>query len=337
MENCSLQELEVAMKCTPREQDALRFRAIRALWIETAPESVAPIFQVTLPTLRRWVRDFNDYGIDGLIELKRAGRPRVIPEYLEQPLRGALLEPQRVGETHWTAKKFHGYIRQKLDVKVSYPTVVRFLHRERLALKSPRPWPDRQDEKRREKYLHSLAQWLLDPNIELWYGDESGFEGDPRPRKRWVPIGTDPVRIKNGDHLRMNALGMVAPRTGQFFAIEATGCDTDVFQAFLDEAQKFVSLERKKNFLILDNASWHKTKAIKWGKFTPIYLPPYSPDFNPIERLWLLVKNEFFSDFVAKSIEKLQDRLDEALNWLSARADENQQTCAVDVSPCENL
>ena len=87
--------------------------------------------------------------------------------------------------------------------------------------------------------------------------------------------------------------------------------------------------QRKRNLLIMDNAGWHKAKCLDFGAFEPVYLPPYSPDFNPIERLWLLIKAEWFSDFVAKDRETLMARLDLALNWVVGRAADNQRTCAI--------
>ena len=41
----------------------------------------------------------------------------------------------------------------------------------------------------------------------------------------------------------------------------------------------------KVNIFIMDNASWHKAGRLKWGNIKPVYLPPYSPELNPIERL----------------------------------------------------
>ena len=66
-----------------------------------------------------------------------------------------------------------------------------------------------------------------------------------------------------------------------------------------------------------------------WGKFEPLFLPAYSPDFNPIERLWLLIKTRWFSDFVAKGRDHLIEHLSKALNWAMDRAQENQQTCRI--------
>ena len=80
--------------------------------------------------------------------------------------------------------------------------------------------------------------------------------------------------IHNGDHIRLSILGAVCPRSGEFFALEASHCDTDIFQVFLDEAAKSITPTRKRNILILDNASWHKRKSLNWHFFEPLYLPP---------------------------------------------------------------
>lgn len=65
----------------------------------------------------------------------------------------------------------------------------------------------------------------------------------------------------------------------------------------------------KRRYLIADNSSWHKVKRLNWHHFTPKYLPPYSPDLNPIECLWLELKAGFFADFIAKTYEDLITQL----------------------------
>jgi hypothetical protein len=48
--------------------------------------------------------------------------------------------------------------------------------------------------------------------------------------------------------------------------------------------------EGVRQILIVDNASWHRAARVKWHHFKPKFLPGYSPDYNPIERLWLRLK-----------------------------------------------
>ena len=127
----------------------------------------------------------------------------------------------------------------------------------------------------------------------------------------------------------MNVTGMICPRQGEFYALEFTHTDSEVFQVFFNYANKDIKLERRRNLLICDNATWHKRKKLDWGNFEPVFLPAYSPDFNPIERLWLVIKAEWFTDFIAKDRSQLIERLDKALLWAMNRKTANQQTCSI--------
>jgi len=328
-ENCSIAELDIATKATPLKQSHERLMAIRALLLGIPKDQVAALYQVTDRTLNNWIAKFNASGIDGLIEAKRSGRPRVIPFDKTAKLRQLVQQPQRVGVTHWTGRKFHGYLQEQMNREVGYSTVIRWLHDNNFRLKVPQPWPDRQDEELRKSFIGKVKTWLADEEIDLWYLDETGIEGDPRPRRRWIQKGEKATITKNGDHLRMNVTGMVCPRSGEFYALEFSHSDTEIFQAFLDNANADIKLRRSRNLLICDNASWHKKKSLNWGCFEPIFLPPYSPDLNPIERLWLIMKAEWFSDFIAKDRNELIARLDKALQWLISRHEQNQKTCSI--------
>lgn len=328
-ENCTLSELETAMKATPQQRSFVRLQAIRALLLGVAHDTVAAMANVTRHAVNQWIGRFNARGIDGLLEQPRCGRPRKIDPAHNQALEAALEQPERVGVTRWTGRKFHGYLRAELGCELGYSTVVRWLHEQGYRLKVPQPWPDRQDEALREAFCRRVRAWLADPDVELWYMDEMGVEGDPRPRRRWAKKGVKVRVTDNGEHLRMNVSGLVCPRTGQFYALEFSHSDGEVFQCFLDQAGADLALERPRNLLILDNASWHKGAKVDWGAFEPVFLPPYSPDLNPIEKLWLVLKAEWFADFVAKDQASLLARLDEALLWALGRPKENRQTCRI--------
>jgi len=329
-ENCTLEELHVAAQCSPSKKSQVRFTAIRALLMGISHEQVLDLFVLKGPTLRSWIRRFNDRGIDGLIDKKSPGAPRKITPEQTEKYRELIVHPEQAGQAHWTGRKFHGWLSEQFDHEIGYRTVVRWLHEQDFRLKVPQPWPDRQDEERRQAFLQTLGVLLRDPDVDLWYLDEVGVEGDPRPRRRWAERGTKPRVTRNGNHVRMSATGMVCPRTGEFYALEFSHSDSVIFQTFLSEANRDVRRLRQRNILICDNASWHKKKSLDWGAFEPVFLPPYSPDFNPIERLWRIMKGEWFTDHIAKNHEQLIERLDQALNWLIQRKEKNKKTCRIE-------
>lgn len=327
--NASAEELEAAIKCAVSKRSRDRLHAIKALILGIGREQVEKLFSISPRTLRAWVGAWNEQGIDGLIERSHPGRPAIIRSEQAEHYKEILEQPGKVGEQHWTAVKFHGWLRREMDLEIGYSTVVRFLHEQGFCLKVPQPWPDRQDEQLRQAFCARLREFVADENVELWFCDETGIQGDPRPRRRWAQKGSKPRVTHNGEHVRMNVCGMIAPRTGEAFLLEFSHSDTEVFQVFLDEANKDLALERKRQILIMDNASWHKSKSLQWGRFEPVYLPPYSPDLNPIERLWLVIKAEWFTDFIAKDRDALIDRLDKALRWAIGRSEANKQTCRI--------
>jgi len=327
-ENCTLEDLNVAANCSPNRKAFERMMAIRALLIGIPREQVAKLHNITDRTLLNWILSFNAKGIDGLIAQKSPGARAIIDTNQSVVYKDLIENPDKAGYAHWTGKKFHGYLKEKFKMKISYRSVIRWLHKENFALKVPRPWSDKQDEKERQNYLKKLKELLENPSIDVWYLDETGVEADPRPKRRWAKKGQKLKVTKNGGHIRMNVTGMVCPRTGMFYALEFTHVDREVFQVFLDNANDDLQLERAKNIIICDNATWHKVKALDWGDFEPFFLPPYSPDLNPIERLWQVMKAEWFSDFIAKNRDQLIQRLDKALCWLSDRQFSNQITCS---------
>ena len=189
--------------------------------------------------------------------------------------------------------------------------------------------PAKQDDELRKAYLERFSKLQQDSDVDIWFLDETGIEGDPRPRRRWAKKGSTPTIPYTGNHIRMNVCGMVCPRSGEFIALEFDFMDRVAFQAFLDFANEKIRDYPKRQLVICDNASWHKVKSLNWGSLEVVFLPPYSPDFNPIERLWLRLKSDYFFDFIAKSHDALIERLDFALSELMTQAKRVTSICAL--------
>jgi len=319
------------MEAAPTKRSYLRLAAIRSLLLGVSRASVCQQFCRTDRMVRLWIELYNRGGIDALISRPKAGRPRKVKlERVRDVLVPVLENPAQAGQVHWTGVKLHGYLKEHLSVELGYSTVVRWLHELDYHLRVPRPWPERQNQAQRKVFLEQLQVLATDPNVELWFGDECGVEGDPRPRRRWVQPGKRRTVPYLGDHIRQNVIGMVSPQSGGFFSLIVDGVDTEVFQFFLDELAKALPPKAgKRQLLILDNASWHKASRLDWHHFQPLFLPAYSPDFNPIERLWLRLKADWFWDFIAHTPEELTDRLCIALKSFIDHPAKTASICSI--------
>lgn len=318
------------MDAAPNRRSYVRLGALRALLMGYTRAEVCKLYARSDRMVRVWITQFNRGGIDGLITKSRPGRPRKVKlERVRDLLLPVLAEPAKAGQVHWTGVKLHGYLKEQLSIELGYRTAIRWLHELDFHLRVPRPWPERQNEQERQGFLQQLRTLAADPQVELWFGDECGVEGDPRPRRRWVQPGQVRTVPYLGDHIRQNVVGVVCPQSGELFSLIVDGVDTDVFQFFLDELAKAVPKpETKRQILIMDNASWHRAARLHWHHFEPMFLPAYSPDFNPIERLWLRLKADWFWDFIARTDDDLTNRLCEALNSFIADPTKTASVCS---------
>lgn len=319
------------MEAAPNRRSYVRINAIRSLLMGVARAMVCQQFCRSDRMVRLWIELYNRGGIDGLITRPKPGRPRKVKlERVRDLLVPVLANPAQAGQVHWTGVKVHGYLKAKLNIDLDYRTIIRWLHELNFHLRVPQPWPERQNQQQRQDFLEELRVLVADPKVELWFGDECGVEGDPRPRRRWVQPGKARTVPYLGDHIRENVIGAIAPQSGALFSLVFDGVDSDVFQFFLDEMAKAIpKKEGVRQIFILDNASWHKAARLNWHHFEPKFLPGYSPDFNPIERLWLRLKADWFWDFIARTPEELTNRLCTALKSFIDQPAKTASICSI--------
>jgi transposase len=176
--------------------------------------------------------------------------------------------------------------------------------------------PKDQNPQAREAFRQQILALDCTEGTVLWFLDESGFEGDPKPSSLWAKKGSKPRMPYYGAHIRTNVIGAVSPHNGRFVSLMMPYVNTDVFQLFLNELNTR-RCRQKRNIVVLDNASWHKVKRLDWKNLHPLFLPTYSPDFNPIEQLWRVIKENHFSLFATKDHDVLDAHLLDTLRFYS--------------------
>ena len=135
--------------------------------------------------------------------------------------------------------------------------------------------------------------------------DESRVGLLPIVRRRITACGVQPVATVSHTFDYFYLFGAVAPTTGESFFLELPALNSGTFQLWLDHfAQAFPD---SFNLLVLDNGAFHKAHALQWpANVAPVFLPPYSPELNPIERLWRDLKDRL-ADRRAQTLDDLSE------------------------------
>lgn len=130
--------------------------------------------------------------------------------------------------------------------------------------------------------------------------------------------GIKPVCVFQQVFQSLYLFGAYSPFTGDHFELELPYCNTDSFQLFLDEFSK-TDLEEFK-LILLDNGAFHKaTRLILPDNIALIFIPPYSPELNPAEKIWWRMKRAFtgklhkslnaVSEFIKNQVKTLTNEI----------------------------
>lgn len=130
----------------------------------------------------------------------------------------------------------------------------------------------------------------------------------PILRRVWSKRGERPIATVRTAYDWTYVYGFVRPATGDTEWLILPTVSTDVFQIALDHFAEAVSAnEKKRIILILEGAGWHKSNQLIVPRGVHLlFLPPYSPELQPAEKLWPLIR-EAAANQQFKSIEELEN------------------------------
>jgi putative transposase len=144
--------------------------------------------------------------------------------------------------------------------------------------------------------------------IRLMFEDEAGFGRINKPKYCWCFPGHRPTVPCHHIREYRYAYGAVEPLTGESFFLVLPYSNTICMNLFLQE----LSLKCPKDYLLLvcDGAAWHKAKTlIIPDNIRLFFLPPATPELNPIEQIWKEIRKRGFRNEVFHSLDAVVDRL----------------------------
>ena len=151
------------------------------------------------------------------------------------------------------------------------------------------------------------------PDVDLWALDEVHFQQYGSRCRRWVPPeNRDPILLHHPTRKSVGYFGAVRLRDGRFvYQRETDRFNGQSFWDFLKLLQPRSRQGGRRVVVITDNARFHHAKMHQaWREaqapnFRLDYLPPYSPDLNPIERVWKLTRRLCLHDQYFPTLDRV--------------------------------
>ena len=298
--------------------------------------ALALFFQTSRVTVRFWIKRFNRDGPLGLYDQPRSGRPRKVTEQVTDTLLEYLCDdPLKEGAlaTFWTVAMLVLAVVNRLKVRLSVSTVRQALHALGLCWGRPRlSMPAKTDpEKAQKQWKIVKAVVEAPPEAAILYSDEARVQLLPLLRAMWHWLG-EQVRIPTpGTNVTCALFGALNIRTGQWtYLVREHLCKED-FIAFLEHLLR-VYVEGP-IILIVDNYSSHTAYLVRdWlGEHPRLqldYLPKYCSQLNPVENIWLRLKNKVAANRLYGSLQVLLEAVaqffeemtpEQALIWAGAK------------------
>jgi transposase len=153
--------------------------------------------------------------------------------------------------------------------------------------------------------------------LRLFTQDESRFGLLPVIRRRITLKGIKPIQATQHVFDNYYLYGAVEPSSGDAFFLEMPFLDSQCFQIYLNEFSRWA--KKSFNIVVLDNGSFHKASGLIIPENVALlFLPPYSPELNPIERLWEYIKDQI-SGKLFQNLDSLKDEVAEVIKRLSKK------------------
>jgi transposase len=249
-------------------------------------EAIARALFIDDATVRRHL---NSYKEEQRLKLNYKGSEPLLTKSESE-----LLSVHFEEECYVKAKDIQAYISKVYNKSLSVPTVRLWLKNNNFKYKKPKLTPKADPELQKqfiEHYEGLLNRASID-NTPVLFGDGVHPSQQTRPAFGWIKKGKDKVIEINSARKRLNILGAINLETMKFEYQDfktINGAATIEFLTKLESAYpKAARID-----LILDNAGYNKSQEVvnflKSSRIHVHFLPPRSPNLNPIERLWKIM------------------------------------------------
>src|SRR2546428_7635337 len=268
----------------------LRFTAVRRV-IEDgqAPSGVMESMGLCRTSIYRWLRAYEDCGLEALVEKIAEGRDPKLTDRQQQQVKRWIVgkDPRQYGFDYglWTRRIIQSLIERKLGISMGLTAVGRLLARLEVTPQKPLRRAYERDPRRIQEWLDEdypkLRRRAKEYGAKIYFLDEAGFRSDPVLGRTYGLKGHTPVVATSGQRQSINAISAVNAKGEFWYNVYSGKLNASRFVEFLQDLMKG---RRERVFLVVDGHPSHKAKLVQShvkslaGKLELHFLPPYAPD-----------------------------------------------------------
>ena len=286
---------------------------------------VAQIVGKAPSSIKKWAKAFREKGLSGLLERGNGGGRK---GYMTPEVKEAIVEKLREGSFR-TAKQFKHWLETDYGINISLKGLYYQLGKLGGRLKVPRPSHTKKDQQKVDEFKVTLADKLValdlpkDQEVRLWVYDEMRYGLHPLLRKMWSLRGQRVIAPVNRRFEWGYLFGALEVSKGGSEFLYTDRVLKAFDRAFLEQISQ--SDPDCIHVVIGDGAGFHHREGL--FEDDPIAknlhiltLPPYSPELNPVEKLWDIVKDSICTT-MWETLTDLEEQITSTLKELWERVD----------------
>jgi transposase len=301
---------------------------------------VALVLRVHEKTVATWIQVFCCYGLQGAPRRKPTGRPAKLTPRQKAALATMIEEgPVKAGFSGacWRSPMIQQLIYTRFGVYYNVFYIAQLLKNLGFSYQKAAFVSDHLDERKRQEWRTTTWPQILRQAKErhalLLFGDEASFPQWGTLTYTWARRGQQPKVKTAGKRKGYKVFGLIDYFTGRLLYQGQEGrLNSAAYVAFLARV-----LEQTTGPIVLiqDGAKYHtsaETKAFfahQAPRLQVVQLPTYSPDYNPIEKLWKKIKQQETHLHYFPTFEALMDKVEQALSKFANIPEEILALCGL--------
>jgi transposase len=276
-----------------------RIKAVLAYDDGYSYSEIAKILLLDDETIRRHI---DSYFQEGKLTIESGGNYNKFSKLETKQLIAHLQEV-----TYLYVKDICHYVKKTFGKTFSISGMTKWLHNNGFAYKKPHAVPAKANVEQQQEFIeyYNKLKATAGNKEPIYFADSVHPQHQTKLAYGWILTGQRKEIPTNAKHYRLNFIGGICLHEHRLVYEQADQIDANAIAGFLVKLRN-KHPEKHLIHLIWDNAGYHKDKTVQeFANSLGIklhYLPPYSPNLNPIERLWKIMHewvtyNKYYEKF----------------------------------------